>query len=363
MRDPPQALVAWLVRSGTGDHVTGETLAIEGSSSGMPEHATFRGADAACSVSVLLPAYNEAENLPAVVGELAGVLDGLPGSYEIVIIDDGSTDGSAGVIGELVEASPCVRGLRMRRNVGKSAALAAGLETVNGDRVVLMDADGQDQPSEIPRMLEALDGGLDLVTGRRAIRHDRFIKRTTSRLYNGVTARVSGVSGRDFNSGFKAMVRPVATSLELYGELHRYIPVLAFWQGYRVGEIDVEHRERLHGESKFGAARFWRGFLDLVTVRFLTSYANRPLHLFGAIGAVFSLTGTAVLLWLLVEQQVYGKGIGGRPALIAGMLLVIVGVQILSLGLIAQLLVHLAVRRDPLTWVERAWPEDSCRLP
>jgi glycosyltransferase involved in cell wall biosynthesis len=246
----------------------------------------------------------------------------------------------------------------MRRNVGKSAAVAAGLEGIKGDRVVLMDADGQDQPSEIPRMLDALDQGLDLVTGRRADRHDRFIKRTTSHLYNGVTARVSGVSGRDFNSGFKAMTRPVATSLELYGELHRYIPVLAHWHGFRVGEIDVEHRERLHGDSKFGAARFWRGFLDLITVRFLTSYANRPLHLFGAIGALFSIVGSAVLLWLLIEQQIYGKGIGTRPALIAGVLLVILGVQILSLGLIAQLLVHLAVRRDPLSWVEQVWPDE-----
>lgn len=334
-------------------------MAIEGSTRQMPGPSSAPDRDAGRTVSVLLPAYNEAENLPAVVDELNGVLAGLGGAYEIVIVDDGSTDGTRGVLERLCARSEHVRALRMRRNVGKSAALAAGLESITSDVVVLMDADGQDQPTEIPRMLEALDGGLDLVTGRRAIRNDRFVKRTTSVLYNGVTARVSGVPGRDFNSGFKAMTRSVATSLELYGELHRYIPVLAFWQGYRVGEIDVEHRPRLHGTSKFGAARFWRGFLDLVTVRFLTSYANRPLHLFGAIGTLFSLAGSAVLLWLLIEQQVYGKGIGSRPALIAGMLLVIVGVQILSLGLIAQLLVHLAVRRDPLAWVEQVWPDPS----
>lgn len=355
------SLACSLDRSQRGQAIraTGATLAIGDTSHGRSEHPTFPDTGTACSVSVLLPAYNEADNLPAVVHELAGVLDGTPNSYEIVIIDDGSTDGTPAVIDELCAESIHVRGLRMRRNVGKSAALAAGLEKVTGDRIVLMDADGQDQPTEIPRMLAALDDGLDLVTGRRAIRHDRFIKRTTSLLYNGVTSRVSGVSGKDFNSGFKAMTRPVATSLELYGELHRYIPVLAHWQGYRVGEIDVEHRERLHGESKFGAARFWRGFLDLITVRFLTSYANRPLHLFGAIGTLFSLAGGAVLLWLLIEQQVYGKGIGTRPALIAGVLLVILGVQILSLGLIAQLLVHLAVRRDPLAWVEQVWPDES----
>jgi glycosyltransferase involved in cell wall biosynthesis len=314
-------------------------------------------------ISVLLPAFNEAESLPDVVHELAGVLDTITTSYEIVLIDDGSTDDTSVVIAQLCRESGNVCGLRMRRNVGKSAALAAGLENVKGDRVVFMDADGQDQPAEIPRMLDALDDGLDLVTGRRAERHDRFIKRTTSHVYNGVTAWVSGVSGRDFNSGFKAMTRSVATSLELYGELHRYIPVLAHWRGYRVGEIDVEHRERLHGSSKFGAARYWRGFLDLITVRFLTSYANRPLHLFGGIGALFSLVGSAVLLWLFIEQQVYGKGIGTRPALTAGVLLVILGVQILSLGLIAQLLVHLAVRRDPLSWVDQVWPEEPRRRP
>ncbi|HEY3721797.1 MAG TPA: glycosyltransferase family 2 protein [Acidimicrobiia bacterium] len=332
---------------------------IEGSSTDTKERSPSLSPDVARRVAVLLPAYNEAENLPAVVAELVGVLQDVACDYEIVVIDDGSTDGTRAVVAELCAQSPNVRGMRLRRNVGKSPALAAGIESVTADVVVLMDADGQDQPSEIPRMIEALDGGLDLVTGRRAERNDRFVKRTTSILYNGVTARVSGVPGRDFNSGFKAMTAEVASSLELYGELHRYIPVLAFWNGYRVGEIDVEHRPRLHGQSKFGAARFWRGFLDLVTVRFLTSYANRPLHLFGAIGTVFSVAGSAVLLWLLVEQQVYGKGIGSRPALIAGMLLVIVGVQILSLGLIAQLLVHLAVRRDPLAWVEQVWPDSS----
>jgi glycosyltransferase involved in cell wall biosynthesis len=280
----------------------GATLAIEDSAGPMAEPTLLPDTDAPRRISVLLPAYNEAANLPEVVGELTGVLDALPCSYEIVIIDDGSTDGTRDVLATLCPPSGPVRALRLRRNVGKSAALAAGLEHLTSDVVILMDADGQDQPSEIPRMLDALDGGLDLVTGRRAVRNDRFVKRTTSRLYNGATARVSGVPGKDFNSGFKAMTRPVAASLELYGELHRYIPVLAFWHGYRVGEIDVDHRARLHGESKFGAARFWRGFLDLITVRFLTSYANRPLHLFGGIGALCSLVGSALLLWLLIEQ-------------------------------------------------------------
>jgi dolichol-phosphate mannosyltransferase len=306
-------------------------------------------------ISVVLPAYNEARNLVPVVEELVDVLGALGRPYDIVIVDDGSTDGSPEIIAELSTRYSEVLGLRLRRNVGKSPALAAGLASCHGSIVVLMDADGQDQPAEIPRLVEALDDGLDLVTGRREARQDRFVKRSTSRLFNGVTARVSGVDGRDFNSGFKVMRREVADSLELYGELHRYIPVLAHWQGYRVGEVDVEHRTRLHGTSKFGHSRFWRGFLDLLTVRFLASYANRPLHLFGSVGVLFSVTGVAVLAWLLVEQQVYEHSIGSRPALIAGVLLVIVGVQLLSLGLIAQLLVHLSTKRDPRSWIEQEY--------
>jgi dolichol-phosphate mannosyltransferase len=307
------------------------------------------------AVSVLLPAYNEGDNLAPVVSELLSVLRGLGRPYEIVIVDDGSMDRTPEIIAALSAEHPEILGLRLRRNVGKSPALAAGLASSQGSIVVMMDADGQDQPAEIPRLIDALDGGLDLVTGRRSTRQDRFVKRSTSRLFNRVTSRVSGVDGRDFNSGFKVMRREVADSLELYGELHRYIPVLAHWQGYRVGEIDVEHRTRLHGKSKFGKNRFWRGFLDLLTVRFLASYANRPLHLFGTMGFLMSLTGVGILTWLLVEQQVRGVGIGSRPALIAGVLLVIVGVQLLSLGLIAQLLVHLSTKRDPRSWIEREY--------
>jgi dolichol-phosphate mannosyltransferase len=313
------------------------------------------------ALSVVLPAYNEAENLGPVVDELVTMLDGLGRSFEIIVVDDGSTDATPATVAAIVDHYPTVRGLRLRRNVGKSTALAAAFAVTTGDVVVIMDADGQDDPAGIPQLLDALDGGLDLVTGRRSARQDRFMKRNTSRVYNAVTARVSGVPGRDFNSGFKAMRRAVVESLELYGELHRYIPVLAHWYGFRVGEIEVNHRTRLHGASKFGRARYWRGFLDLLTVRFLASYANRPLHLFGGLGISLSLIGSAILIWLLVEQQIEGQGIGNRPALFAGVLLVIVGFQMFSLGLLAQLLVHVSTRRDPTAWIAARLPSTTDR--
>jgi glycosyltransferase involved in cell wall biosynthesis len=294
-------------------------------------------------VSVVLPAYNERDNLAELVPEATAALRGAGVTFEVVVVDDGSTDGTAQLMREL--ESPEVVSVRLRRNAGKSAALSAGLARVRGEYVVLMDADGQDDPGQIPRLLEVLDDddAVDLVTGRRAVRQDRFVKRTTSRLYNRATALVTGVDGRDFNSGFKAMRRELATGLELYGELHRYIPVLAHWRGFRVAEVDVDHHERRHGASKFGRARFWRGFLDLITVKFLTTYTGRPFHLFGGLGVLMGVAGCGLLGWMLVEKLM-GNAIGTRPALLAGVLLVVVAVQMVLLGLLAELSVHLRRR-------------------
>ncbi len=289
-------------------------------------------------ISVVIPAFDEAESLPGLLGRLVEVLEERGQSAEVVVVDDGSRDGTAAAVEAL--ALPMVRVERLRLNRGKSAALRVGLASATGDVVVLMDADGQDDPAELPRLLAALDGDLDLVTGRRAHRNDRAAKRLPSRLYNWATARVTGVAGRDFNSGFKAMRREVARDLDLYGELHRYIPVLAAWDGYRTGEVDVQHHPRAEGRSKFGPERFWRGLLDLVTVKFLTTYNARPFHLFGGMAALFGVAGTALLAWMVV-LRVGGERIGDRPALLAGVLLVVVAVQLASLGLIAELLVHL----------------------
>ncbi|CAN5586678.1 glycosyltransferase family 2 protein [soil metagenome] len=295
-------------------------------------------------LSVLLPAYNEAENLAELVPEIGKVLDAAGISHEIVVVDDGSTDGTRKVMDDL--RSDTVRSIRLRRNSGKSAALAIGVEQIEGELLALMDADGQDDPEELLRLVAHLDeAGLDLVTGRRSVRNDRFVKRTTSKLYNGATAKVTGVPGKDFNSGLKVMTTELARSVELYGELHRYIPGLAVWNGFKVGELDVEHHERRHGTSKFGRARFWRGFLDLVTVKFLTTYTARPFHLFGGVGFFIGLVGFGLLGWMAVER-VLGEQIGTRPALQAGILLVVVAVQMVSLGLMAELMVNLRRRRS-----------------
>jgi glycosyltransferase involved in cell wall biosynthesis len=291
------------------------------------------------SLSVLMPAYNECENLAELLPRTTEVLDQLGCTYEIIVVDDGSTDETRHV----VSGHPGVRCLRLRRNSGKSAALSVGLHHVDGEVVVLLDADGQDDPAEIPHLLETLNAGFDMVTGRRANRKDRASKRMVSKVYNVATARVTGVEGQDFNSGLKIMTREVARSLELYGELHRYIPVLASWAGFRVSEVEVRHHPRLHGTSKFGRARLWRGFLDLVTVKFLTTYTVRPFHLFGGIGVLVGLIGAGLLGWMGVTW-LQGERIGDRPALLAGVLLVMVGIQMVSLGLISELIVHLRRR-------------------
>jgi glycosyltransferase involved in cell wall biosynthesis len=302
-------------------------------------------------ISVVMPALDEGPNLAEIVPRTLAVLAELGEPHEILVVDDGSTDGTAELMDAMVQKHRGVRYLRLRRNYGKSTALQTGFDEVTGDVIVLMDADGQDQPEEIPKLLRALDEGLDLATGRRAHRSDRVIKRHTSRLYNWVTAKVTGIDGEDFNSGLKAMRREVMNPLVLYGELHRYIPVLAKWNGFEVGEVDVAHAKRLHGRSKFGSARFYRGFLDLLTVKFITTYTGRPFHLFGGLGIAFGFVGGVLLAWMFI-LRLMGQGIGQRPALIIGVLFVVVAVQLMTLGLLAELIVHFRRDRDPELFVD-----------
>ena len=300
--------------------------------------------DRPLTISMIVPALNEAENLVETIPQAIGVLEGMQIDYEVLVVDDGSKDGTPQVMRRLCAQYPHLRSVRLRRNAGKAAALSIGFDLAKHDVFVMMDADGQDEPSEIPALVAKLDEGFDLVTGRRETRHDRFLKRHTSQLYNATTSWVSGVPGRDFNSGLKVLRRDVAESVDLYGELHRYLPVLADWAGFSVTEVEVEHHERLHGKTKYGVARFWRGLFDLGTVKFITSYNRRPFHLFGGLGLLSAVIGTALLIWMFI-RHVMGLPVGDHPALITGVLFEVVAVQLLSFGLLGELLVYLITTR------------------
>jgi glycosyltransferase involved in cell wall biosynthesis len=295
-------------------------------------------------LAVIVPAYNEAENLRELIPRIVECASALDPMTQVIVVDDGSTDETSEVLAELSRMFGSVRAVASVRNRGKAAALKSGFRTAleaGATSIVMMDADGQDDPTELARLRERLAQGADLVTGARVVRHDRFVKRHSSRLYNRVTGALSGAPGKDFNSGFKMMRADVARDVSpmLYGELHRYLTVMAYWLGYRVAEVPVEHHARMHGVSKYGLARFWRGFADLFTVRFLMSYEHRPSHLFSGIGLVSLVLGGGTLGYLFVEK-VTGHTIGNRPLLLAGVLFALVGIQLIVFGLLAELIVY-----------------------
>ena len=269
--------------------------------------------------------------------ELESALEPVGEPWEAVFVDDGSTDGSFGSLTRLHNAHENVRVIRLRRNFGKAAALAAGFAHAEGDVVVTIDADLQDDPAEIPRLLAKLDEGFDLVSGWKAHRRDPFARRLLSRIFNWVTGRVSGLRLHDLNCGLKAYRAEVVQGLRLYGELHRFIPVLAHYRGYRIAELPVNHRPREHGRSRYGLERYFRGFLDLLTVSFMGRYRHRPLHLFGGLGLLLTVVGIVVLAYLTV-LKIAGHAIGERPLLTLGVLLVVVGMQFFSLGLISEMI-------------------------
>ena len=288
-------------------------------------------------ISVVVPVHDEERSVALLLDELASVLDGLGRPWEAVFVDDGSTDGTFGALTRLHGAHDNVRVVRLRRNFGKAAALQAGFEEARGDVVVTIDGDLQDDPAEIPRLLAKLDEGFDLVSGWKAKRRDPLSRRIPSRIFNRVTGRLSGLRLHDLNCGLKAYRAEVVKGLRIYGELHRFIPVLAHYRGFRVAELPVNHRPREHGRSRYGMERYLRGFLDLLTVTFMGRYRHRPLHLFGGLGLALGAIGTVVLAYLTVIK-IGGEAIGHRPLLTLGVLLVVVGVQLLSLGLLSELL-------------------------
>lgn len=293
-------------------------------------------------VSTVVPVFDELDALPAFHDELTAALDELPHSAEVVYVDDGSTDGSTELLEKFqLERPELVRVVVLRRNFGKSGALAAGFDHSRGEVIVTLDADGQDVPAEVGTLLATLDTGYDLVGGWRRKRDDRVVKRVTSRLYNAVTRMMTGLAVHDFNTGFKAMRAEVAAELPLYGEFHRFVPVLAHDLGFRVGEVGVPHRPREAGTSKYlSVLRFPKTVLDLLTVLFLTRFADRPLHLFGGIGAALSGIGLVVLLYLSGIWFLTDQGIGHRPLLLFGVLAVIAGLQLTGTGFLGDVLRH-----------------------
>jgi glycosyltransferase involved in cell wall biosynthesis len=288
-------------------------------------------------LSVVVPVYNEEASLTALHAELHAALDSLQSAFELVFVDDGSTDGSFATLTRLHAADEAVRVVRLRRNFGKATALSAGFAHAQGDVVVTIDADLQDDPAEIPNLLAKLAEGFDLVSGWKAHRRDPWRRRVFSRLFNWAAALVSGVRLHDMNCGLKAYRADVVKGVRLYGELHRFLPLLAHDRGYRVGELPVRHRARRHGSSRYGAERYLRGFLDLLTVSFMGRYRHRPLHLFGGLGLVLGVVGFAVLTYL-VAAKLAGEAIGHRPLLTLGVLLVVVGMQFFSLGLLSEMI-------------------------
>ncbi|HOT95940.1 MAG TPA: glycosyltransferase family 2 protein [bacterium] len=300
----------------------------------------------AVDFSLVIPCFNEAESLPELYRQITAVMARMQKGYEIIFVDDGSTDESAQVIEALNRSDDRVKLIQFSRNYGKSAALAAGFRAVSGRYVVTMDSDLQDDPEEIPRLLEKLESGFDLVSGWKKVRHDPLTKRLASKVYNYFTSIFSGIRLHDFNCGLKIYRREVIASMRVYGELHRYLPVIAFRNGFRVTELPVRHHARQYGVSKFGMARFARGAFDLMTISFLTRYKMRPLHLFGVIGFICFLGGFFISLLLAYERLFENKYLSNRPLLFLGVLLIIVGVQFFSIGLLGEMITSLRKESD-----------------
>lgn len=289
------------------------------------------------NISIIVPMYNEADSIEILHKRIVEAV-AWQYKYEIIFVDDGSTDKSVEKAKNLIGKDKNVHLIAFRKNFGKAAALQAGFRNSKGDIVITMDADLQDDPKEIPRFIEKLEEGYDLVSGWKKERHDPLEKRLPSKLFNRVTAHLSGVHLHDFNCGFKAYRREVVDSIDVYGELHRYIPVLAYRKGFRITEITVEHHAREFGKSKYGLERYLRGLFDSMTVAFLGKFYDRPMYFFGKIGLVLCVIGGVICAYL-TALWCMGQGIGSRPLLLLGVLFLILGVQMFSTGFIGDMLV------------------------
>lgn len=298
-------------------------------------------------LSIVVPLLNEADSLSELHRQVVAACEQAGVDFELLLIDDGSTDASWTIVQQLAQTDRRVTGIRFRRNFGKAAAQMAGLRTLRGDLVMTMDADLQDDPAEIPNFLARLNDGFDVVNGWKQRRLDPWHKVYPSKVFNWLVSRLTGLKLHDHNCGIKVFRSEVARELRLYGELHRFIPVLAHARGFKVSEIPVQHRARQHGHSKYGVRRFVRGFLDLLTVKFITGYGERPQHLLGGVGLLFfGLGGLGLaylaVLWVLMNvlPVLPVREVGTRPLLVYSVALMLLGAQAMSLGLIAELLIH-----------------------
>lgn len=290
-------------------------------------------------LSVIVPLYNEEESIRPLITEIKKALYKVEIDYEVLLIDDGSNDDSLKRIKEISKTDKRFKYISFRKNYGKSAALHIGFKNAKGNAVVTIDADLQDDPQEIPNLLKKLDEGYDLCSGWKKKRRDPFIKKYSSRIFNFITRLISGIKIHDFNCGLKAYRKEVVENVKVYGEMHRYIPVLAKWQGFKITEIPVQHHPRRYGKTKYGISRFFKGFIDLITVTYATRYIKRPMHFFGFFGALAFLAGV-IILGYLTALWIQGQPLSNRPMIFLGMLLIIVGVQLFSIGLLGEMLVH-----------------------
>jgi glycosyltransferase involved in cell wall biosynthesis len=289
-------------------------------------------------LSIVIPVYNEEDNVVVLYDEVKSALASLNMKREIIFVDDGSTDETFNKLNGIRLQDGDIYIIKFRKNFGKSAALNAAFERVKGEIVVTMDGDLQDDPKEIARFVDKLNEGYDLVSGWKYKRNDPITKRFPSKIFNRLTSMLTGVELHDFNCGFKAYKKKVLENIHLYGEMHRYIPALAAWHGFKIAEIKVEHRQRKHGKSKYGFTRLIKGFLDLITVKFLTSYSSRPLHVFGIPGMLSLSLGFLIGFYLVVLKYLEDIVLGDRPMLLLSVLLIILGLQFVSMGLLGEMI-------------------------
>jgi len=290
-------------------------------------------------LSIVVPVFNEEDNVEPLVGEIHSALASVKKSYEIVAVDDGSRDGTFAVLSRLQPSDATLNVIRLKRNFGQTAALAAGLAYAKGNIVVLMDGDGQNDPADIPALLAKIEEGNDLVAGWRFDRQDPFLsRRLPSMIANYLISWTTKVKLHDYGCTLKAMRKEIAKELRLYGEMHRFIPAIAYERGAQIAELKVNHRPRLRGKSKYGITRTLRVVLDLLTVKFLNSYSTRPAHVFGPIGVFSGGTGFLIALYLTAQKFLYNVDIGSRPLLLLSILLIFIGFQFVTMGLLGEML-------------------------